>query len=215
MKNLGKLIRSSTEERLNWRQELQKYLRAYRATPHEMTKHSPANLLFNGRRYKTRLPAPTSKKILLYDREVRTNDASSKETVKQDADSKSYVKELDIKVGDTVLCRQAKLNKRTTPFNREPMVVVKRKGSLVTARSATRTITRVNKKCNPSGCYSLIFMTSCHSTEHMQFPRAIRFLPAEESLHSGQRHTVFQKQMRWISLVVQLKLVFWSYFSVI
>ena len=107
-----------------------------------MTKHSPASLLFNGRRDKTRLPAPTSKKILLYDRGVRTNDASSKETMKQNADSKSYVKELDIEVGDTVLCRQAKLSKKTTPFNREPMVVVKRKGSLVTARSATRTITR-------------------------------------------------------------------------
>ena len=73
---------------------------------------------------------------------MRTKDASSKETMKQNADSKSYVKELDIKVGDTVLCRQAKLNKKTTPFNREPMVVVKRKGSLVTARNATRTITR-------------------------------------------------------------------------
>ncbi|XP_065067008.1 uncharacterized protein K02A2.6-like [Rhopilema esculentum] len=142
MKNLGKIIRSSTEERLNWRQELQKYLRAYRATPHTMTKHSPASLLFNGRRYKTRLPTPTSKKILLYDREVRTKDARSKETMKQNADSKSYVKELDIKVGDTVLCRQAKLNKKTTPFNNEPMIVVKRKGSLVTARNATRTITR-------------------------------------------------------------------------
>ena len=142
MKNLGKIIRSSTEERLNWRQELQKYLRAYRATPHTMTKHSPASLLFNGRRYKTRLPAPTSKKILLYDREVRTKDARSKETMKQNADSKSYVKELDIKVGDTVLCRQAKLNKKTTPFNSKPMIVVKRKGSLVTARNATRRLPR-------------------------------------------------------------------------
>ena len=40
------------------------------------------------------------------------------------------------------MCRQAKLNKKTTPFNREPIVVVKRKGSLITARSATRTLTR-------------------------------------------------------------------------
>ena len=100
MKNLGKLICSSTEERLNWKQELQKYLWAYRATPYTMTKHSPASLLFNGRRYKTHLPAPTSKKILLHDRAVRKKDASSKETMNQNADSKSYVKELDIKVGE-------------------------------------------------------------------------------------------------------------------
>ena len=40
------------------------------------------------------------------------------------------------------MCRQAKLNKKTTPFNSDPMIVVKRKGSLVTARNATRSITR-------------------------------------------------------------------------
>ena len=97
MKILGKIIRFSIEDRLNWRQDLQKYLRAYRAT---QTKHFPASPLFNGRRYKTRLPAPTSKKILLYDRKVRTNDASSKDAMKQNADSKRYVKELDITVGD-------------------------------------------------------------------------------------------------------------------
>ena len=38
MKNLGKLVETSQEEKLNWRQELHKYLRVYRATPHPMTK---------------------------------------------------------------------------------------------------------------------------------------------------------------------------------
>jgi hypothetical protein len=43
MKNLGKLIETAQEEKLNWRQELHKFLRAYRATPHPMTKKSPAS----------------------------------------------------------------------------------------------------------------------------------------------------------------------------
>ena len=83
MKNLGKLIETSQEEKLNWRQELHKFLRAYRATPHPMTKKSPAILLFNGRKYKTRLPTPTEKTILVYNEEVRQNDADSKQRMKQ------------------------------------------------------------------------------------------------------------------------------------
>ena len=78
MKNLGKVIETAQEEKLNWRQELHKFVRAYRATPHPMTKQSPASLLFNGRKYKTRLPTPTNKTILVYDKEVSRNDMDSK-----------------------------------------------------------------------------------------------------------------------------------------
>ena len=64
MKNLGKVMQTAEEEKLNWRQELQRFLRAYRATLHSMTHMSPAALLFNGRKYKTRLPTPSSKTVL-------------------------------------------------------------------------------------------------------------------------------------------------------
>ena len=37
MKNLGKVMQTAEEEKLNWRQELQRFLRAYRATLHSMT----------------------------------------------------------------------------------------------------------------------------------------------------------------------------------
>ena len=63
MKNLGKVMQTAEEEKLNWWQELQRFLRAYRATPHLMTHMSPAALLFNGRKYKTRLPTPSSKTV--------------------------------------------------------------------------------------------------------------------------------------------------------
>jgi len=66
-----KLIETLYVEKLNWRQELHKFLRAYRATPHPMTKKSPAALLYNGRTFKTRLLTPTSKSVLFYDQEVR------------------------------------------------------------------------------------------------------------------------------------------------
>jgi hypothetical protein len=142
MKNLGKVIETAQEEKLNWRQELHKFLRAYRATPHPMTKKSPASLLFNGRKYKTRLPTPTNKTILVYDKEVRQNDMDSKKRMKQRADSKKHVKESAIKVGDKVLCQQKQLRKHTPAYSSEIMRVIKRKGSLVVARGETKTITR-------------------------------------------------------------------------
>ena len=142
MKNLGKLIETAQEEKLNWRQELHKFLRAYRATPHPMTNKSPASLLFNGRKYKTRLPTPTNKTILVYDKEVRPNDQISKRNMKLRADSKKHVKTSEIKVGDKVLCQQKRRRKHTPAYSNEIMRVMKRKGSLIVARGETKTITR-------------------------------------------------------------------------
>ena len=140
MKNLERVIETAQEEKLNWRQELHKFLRSYRATPHPMTKKSPASHLFNGRKYKARLPTPTNKAILVYDKEVRQNDMryGSKKRMKQRADSKKHVKESAIKVGDKVLCQQTQLRKHTPAYSSEIMRVVKGKGSVVVARSETK-----------------------------------------------------------------------------
>ena len=74
MKNLGKVAQTVEEEKLNWQQELQRFLQAYRATLHSMTHMSHAALLFNGRKYKTRLTTPSSKTVLVSDDEVRKQD---------------------------------------------------------------------------------------------------------------------------------------------
>ena len=124
MKNLGKVIQTAEEEKLNWQQELQRFLRAYRAAPHLMTHMSPAALLFNGRKYKTILPTPSSKTVLIFDDEVRKQDMFAKEKMKTLADQKGYVKPIDIKVGDHVLCRQKKVNKRSGPYASEVLTVI-------------------------------------------------------------------------------------------
>ena len=128
MKNLGKVIQTAEEEKLNWRQEVKRLLRAYRAAPHSMTHTSPAALLFNGRKYKTGLPTPSSKTVLAFDDEVRKQDKCAKEKMKTLADQKSYVKPIDIKVGNRVPCRQRKLNKRSRPYASEVLIVIQRKG---------------------------------------------------------------------------------------
>ena len=62
--------------------------------------------------------------------------------MKQRADSKQHVKKSEIKVGDKVLCRQQRLKKHTPAYSNEILPVLKRKGSLIVAKSETRTITR-------------------------------------------------------------------------
>jgi hypothetical protein len=102
MRNLKKLMMTCQLEKKNWRQQLQRFLRAYRATPHCTTGFAPATLLFNGRKYKTRLPT-TKVQISAYQEEVLQNDKKAKESMKRQADQKAYVKESDITEGNKVL----------------------------------------------------------------------------------------------------------------
>ena len=58
MRNLKKIYNAAKIERKSWRQEINAYLRNYRATPHSTTKCAPASLLFQ-RQFITRLPEVT------------------------------------------------------------------------------------------------------------------------------------------------------------
>ena len=142
MPNLTKLIQIAKEEGMNWRQEAQKYLRAYRATPHPSTGVSPAHALFNGRRYKTRLPSPVTLSAAVDQARVRQCDREAKRKMKDTADRKAYVKANNLQLGDKVLCRQTRQNKTTTAYYRQPMTVVRREGSRITAEVEGRLITR-------------------------------------------------------------------------
>ena len=51
---------------------------------------------------------------MVFDEEVRKQDKFAKEKMKTLANQKSYVKPIDIKVGDRVLCRQRRLNKHSS-----------------------------------------------------------------------------------------------------
>ena len=54
-RSLLKAMRAAQAEKKDWRSELNKYLLAYRSTPHTMTGTSPAELLY-GRKLSTKLP---------------------------------------------------------------------------------------------------------------------------------------------------------------
>ncbi len=135
-KTLGKAIKIAAAENKNWQQEMHKFLRNYRATPHCTTKIPPATALF-GENIKTRIPEMTVPKD---DDETQQNDQEAKEKMKMYADRKS--KPCTLETGDTVLIKQPKENKLSTPFNPKPCKVVSRKGTMITAQQGSRTITR-------------------------------------------------------------------------
>ena len=138
MRTLEKEIRTAVIEGKNWRQELFTFLRQYRATPHSTTGKSPSELL-NGRKLKSTLPQIQHD---LAPQEVRQTDAKRKTEMKEYADRCSHAKNTDLSVGDKVLLKQPKQNKMSTPFKPEPLEIKDKKGSMITAQNAERTVTR-------------------------------------------------------------------------
>ena len=57
-------------------------------------------------------------------------------------DHKTSAQETQITPGNIVLMRQPKQNKLSTPYNPKPFVVEEKKGSMVTVRNGSQTITR-------------------------------------------------------------------------
>ena len=146
MTTLEKCIRAATVEHKNWKQELNKFLRQYRATPHSTTGISPCEAL-NQRKLKTTLPefaspAPARHQIIPETQNLAQRDAEQKKKIKAYADQKLGARESKIKLGDTVLIKQPKTNKLSTPFSPAPLVVEEKKGSMVTASDGHKTITR-------------------------------------------------------------------------
>jgi hypothetical protein len=66
---------------------------------------------------------------------IRKNDEGARMQMKQYADDKSRIRENNLEVGAYVLVKQNKSNKLSTPYNPNSTEVVKRKGTIITARN--------------------------------------------------------------------------------
>lgn len=131
VRTVKKVIKTAKLECKNPKQELNRLLRNYRATPHSTTRVAPATALF-GRPMKTKLPELTTPRS---DLEIRERDRSAKAKIKKHADNKRYVKPSTVKEGDTVLVKRDDSKKKSdTPYDPKPHIVVAKKGSMVTAQ---------------------------------------------------------------------------------
>lgn len=124
---LKRLIISQNTGR-NWVNDLNDYLLMYRTTQHSTTLKTPAELLFNGRNVRDKLPSMSQP--LEIDQETADRDKEKKEREKQYADERRHAKESEIQAGDEVLVkRMQKTNKLSTTFVPDVHKVVERKGS--------------------------------------------------------------------------------------
>jgi hypothetical protein len=144
MKPLGKAIRTANLEGRPWKQELSKFLLAYRSTPHSTTKVPPAQLLYN-REIRGKLPTLRhNSKVINRHREAKQNDKEQKQRGKRYTDSRRHTRTSKLRVGGRVLVRQKKTNKFSTNFSPTPYTIVAIKWSKVVARNQQHFITRNN-----------------------------------------------------------------------
>ncbi|PFX17891.1 Uncharacterized protein K02A2.6 [Stylophora pistillata] len=138
----------------NWREELQKFLLAYRTTPQTSTGVTPAFLMF-GRELKTKLPELRCAGNPL-DEGVRYRDWNHKLVHKEHADNKRGATESPVAPGDLVLQKNTKTSgKLEANFENEPYTLHTKEGSKVTVRSKEDVEYRHNnalvKPYNPPG----------------------------------------------------------------
>ena len=127
MGNLGKVVKAASSDGKTWKQELNKFIRNYRATAHTITNMSPFAALF-GRELKMKLPALSRPNVSDL---ISDADDIAIARMKLYADNRcqpcKFVK------GDAVLVRQPKLNKLTPTYNPGPYRITHKKGSMITA----------------------------------------------------------------------------------
>jgi len=151
MRSLKKCVQTATAERLNWKQELWKFLRQYRATPHCTTDISPYEAM-TGRKMSTQLPDPQSsiyKPNQKMHENLRRRDEEKKLKMKEYADNRRHTKYSNLAEGDTVLVRQPRHNKLTSRYDPRPYTVTEAKGSMLTARRGQHKITRNSSHFKP------------------------------------------------------------------
>ena len=94
---------------------LPQFLRAYHCTPHTTTGFTPYRLLFG---HDPGMKMPDAESFThLDDSNVHERDAEAKGIMKCYADKHLHAEANPIDVGDTVLVKQPRLNKLSTPFN--------------------------------------------------------------------------------------------------
>ena len=108
-----------------------------------MTGVPPAELIFH-RQIKTKLPELPSSDNLTHDEKIRNRDRLRKQKGREYSDETRNAKPSNIKVGDSVLLRQKKQDKLSTPFKPIPMSVISKKGNSLEIESSEGVVYKSN-----------------------------------------------------------------------
>ena len=146
MKIIKKIWHTSTITGRDAMAEINKRLQAYRATPHPTTGKAPAELMYGGRRYRTRLPErkqETQQSEAV--REAREKDRGNKLKQKHYKDRRRYVKPHNLSKGDLALLAQ-KQTKRDPPYDPRAYRIIMVRGHQITGKRGRKEVTRDAKK---------------------------------------------------------------------
>jgi hypothetical protein len=133
MKHLKKTWHTALVEHRDPQLELNKHLRAFRATPHPTTGAAPGDLLYS-RHFRTKLPdlrvdSAASRADITT---ARRRDEEQKAVMKKNKDKGRNVKPHNIRVGDHVLAER-KVTKQDSPYDPEQYTVTEVIGTQVEA----------------------------------------------------------------------------------
>ena len=132
MSTIVKVTHAALAEKKDPKEELQKFLMMYRATPHSSTGKSPSELLQN-RKLRIKVPGVIKKPEGTDHQEAQEKHKEERRKQKEYADRHRRAKQKKVLVGDEVLLKQNKTTIKP-PWNPQPLKVVKVKGTQVTAR---------------------------------------------------------------------------------
>jgi hypothetical protein len=142
MRNLGKVIKTAKIDGVCWKMRLNEFMRNYRATPHSMTKVTPAQLIFRNANT-SRLPRYKSGFVPeSIDIQASANDQVNKKKMVEHANRYLQTKKVSLQVGDRVLVKQNQTNKTISPYDPNPFEITSIKGTMITAKNKNKTITR-------------------------------------------------------------------------
>jgi transposase InsO family protein len=133
-RSMKEALQAATLEGKSLRDASQRFLQMYRSTPHSATGVSPHAALHGGREMRTVLPLMTPTDHVI----DRIRDQRYK------AKMRNGLRPHKLRVGDSVIVKQMKVNKLTPTFNPTPLRITEVQGSRITAReiNGTWTITR-------------------------------------------------------------------------
>ena len=142
-RTLLKVLKIAQVEGKRWKDELNKFLLAYRTTPHSTTGMTPASLMF-GRELKTKLPELRPNKSLL-DESIRDRDWNHKLSSKLYADKQRNATFNPVVPGDKVLLKNTKSPGKLAPkFEPQPYTVQTKEGQELTLKADNGTLYRRN-----------------------------------------------------------------------
>ena len=131
MRNINKSLRITNMQKTNWKLALYNYSMAYRKSSNMSTKVPPA-LLLNNKIPRTNIPTANHKIDKPAHQKLEAHDKVMKDKMKKYSDNEYRTKTHQIHIGDHVLVKQPRSDKRTPPFNLDPYFVKCAKGRMVT-----------------------------------------------------------------------------------